>query len=85
VKANKRWLTLAYNFFQKFYKWLISLKIKMAEKMQMPSGMGGLVRYFDDYKSSVEFKPIIVIVMIIVVIILEIILHRMGNGWFGLQ
>jgi len=57
----------------------------MAEKMQMPSGMGGLVRYFDDYKSKIEFKPIIVIVMIIVVIILEIILHRMGNGWFGLQ
>ncbi|MBU1245698.1 MAG: preprotein translocase subunit Sec61beta [Nanoarchaeota archaeon] len=57
----------------------------MAEKMQMPSGMGGLVRYFDDYKSKIEFKPIIVIVMIIVAIILEIILHRMGNGWFGLQ
>lgn len=53
--------------------------------MQMPSGMGGLVRYFDDYKSKIEFKPIIVIVMIIVAIILEIILHRMGNGWFGLQ
>ncbi|MBU3940775.1 MAG: preprotein translocase subunit Sec61beta [Nanoarchaeota archaeon] len=57
----------------------------MAEKIQMPSGMGGLVRYFDDYKSKIEFKPIIVIVMIIVAIILEIILHRMGNSWFGLQ
>ena len=51
--------------------------------MRMPSGMGGLVRYFDDYKSKVEFKPAIVVVMIIVVIILEIILHRMGPGWFG--
>ncbi|MFH1840388.1 MAG: preprotein translocase subunit Sec61beta [Nanoarchaeota archaeon] len=57
----------------------------MAEKMQMPSGMGGLVRYFDDYKSKIEFKPVIVIVMIIVAIILEIILHRMGPAWFGLQ
>lgn len=57
----------------------------MAEKIQMPSGMGGLVRYFDDYKSKIEFKPIIVIVMIVIAIILEIILHRMGNGWFGLQ
>ena len=41
----------------------------------MPSGMGGLVRYFDDYKSKIEFKPEIVIVAIIVVIIAEILLH----------
>jgi preprotein translocase subunit Sec61beta len=57
----------------------------MVDKIQMPSGMGGLVRYFDDYKSNIEFKPVIVILMIILVIILEIILHRMGPAWFGLQ
>ena len=45
------------------------------EKIQLPSGMGGLVRYFDDYKSKIEFKPEIVIVAIIVVIIAEILLH----------
>jgi len=45
------------------------------EKINMPSGMGGLVRYFDDYKSKIEFKPEIVIVAIIVVIIAEILLH----------
>ena len=52
--------------------------------MRMPSGMGGLVRYFDDYKSNIEFKPVIVVVMIILVIIIEIILHKMGPGWFGI-
>lgn len=47
----------------------------MAERIQMPSSGGGLVRYFDDYKSKIEFKPIIVIAFIILVIILEIYLH----------
>tara|TARA_Y100000034_G_C6735207_1_gene325978 strand:- start:496 stop:648 length:153 start_codon:yes stop_codon:yes gene_type:complete len=29
----------------------------MAEdKIQMPSGIGGLVRYFDDYKSKLEIN-----------------------------
>ena len=45
------------------------------EKINMPSGMGGLVRYFDDYKSKIEFKPEIVVVAIVVVIIAEILLH----------
>lgn len=41
----------------------------------MPSSGGGLVRYFDDYKSKIEIKPIIVIIAIIVVILLELYLH----------
>ena len=45
------------------------------EKINMPSGMGGLIRYFDDYKSKIEFKPEIVVVAIVVVIIAEILLH----------
>lgn len=43
----------------------------------MPSGMGGLVRYFDDYKSRIEFGPAMVIVMIVLVIIFEIVLHSL--------
>jgi preprotein translocase subunit Sec61beta len=45
------------------------------DKIRMPMGMGGLVRYFDDYKSKIEFKPIWVIVVIILVIVVEIWLH----------
>ena len=48
----------------------------MAEKIQMPSSGGGLVRYFDDYKSKIEFKPILVVVFIIIVILLELYLHN---------
>jgi len=45
------------------------------DKIQMPSGMGGLVRYFDEYKSKIEFKPGMIILFVIIVIIIEIILH----------
>ena len=54
------------------------------EKIQMPSGMGGLVRYFDEYKSSIEFKPGTIILFIILVLIIEFLLHTYGNTFFGL-
>jgi len=44
-------------------------------KVQMPSGMGGLVRYFDEYKSKIEIKPVVVVVVIIFVILIEFALH----------
>jgi preprotein translocase subunit Sec61beta len=56
----------------------------MSEKMRMPSGMGGLVRYFDEYKSKLEFKPGHIIILCIAVIILMIILYTFGASLFGL-
>ncbi len=44
----------------------------------MPQSGGGLVRYFDDYKTKIEIGPMTVIYMIIAVIIIEIILHAVG-------
>lgn len=55
------------------------------EKINMPSSMGGLIRYFDEYKSKIELKPAHVIVMVILVIIVEIILHLYGYSMFGLK
>ena len=44
----------------------------MAEdKIKMPASFGGLTRYFDEYKSSLEFKPQYVVVAIVIVIIFE--------------
>ena len=54
-------------------------------KIQLPSGMGGLTRYFDDYTSKVEMKPGHVIILSIVVIILIIFLHMQGYAWLGLS
>jgi preprotein translocase subunit Sec61beta len=54
------------------------------ERISMPSGMGGLVRYFDEYKSKIKFKPGHVIVFCIVVIIIMIFLYRFGNSLLGI-
>ena len=45
------------------------------DKIQLPSGMGGLVRYFDDYKSKIMFNPEHVVAFIVLVIVIEIILQ----------
>ena len=50
------------------------------DKIQLPAGMGGLVRYFDDYKSKIEFRPHWIIALIVVVIIIEIMLHAKVFG-----
>ncbi|MEM3127294.1 MAG: preprotein translocase subunit Sec61beta [Candidatus Woesearchaeota archaeon] len=55
-----------------------------SDKVSMPSGMGGLVRYFDEYKSKIELQPGHVIILIAVIIILVLILHMQGNAWLGL-
>ncbi len=47
-------------------------------RISLPSSGGGLVRYFDDYKSKLEIKPIVIIVIIIAVIIIEIYLYKFG-------
>jgi len=49
----------------------------MAERINMPSGMGGLVRYFDDYKSKLNISPIVVMGLVILVIIIEFLLHNL--------
>jgi preprotein translocase subunit Sec61beta len=48
-------------------------------KVSMPSSMGGLTRYFDEYKSKISLKPAHIILLVIVVIILEIALHLYGG------
>lgn len=51
----------------------------MAEdKLRLPSGQGGLTRYFDEYHSKIEFAPVWVIVATVVVIILVLLLHYYG-------
>lgn len=55
------------------------------ERIQMPQSMGGLVRYFDEYKSKLEFKPGYVIILVVIVLIIEIILHFYGFNLLGLS
>ncbi|MDP2749225.1 MAG: preprotein translocase subunit Sec61beta [Nanoarchaeota archaeon] len=50
------------------------------DKISMPSSSAGITRYFDEYKSKLQFKPGHIIIIIIAVIILEILLHTFGRG-----
>lgn len=54
------------------------------ERISMPSSMGGLVRYFDEYKSKIQFKPGHIVVFIIIIILVEIFLNWRGTSLLGL-
>ena len=45
-------------------------------KIHLPSSGGGLVRYFDDYKSKIEIKPEIIVVVMVLIIVFEILLYK---------
>ena len=47
----------------------------MAENVNIPSGMGGLVRYSEESESKIKLKPNHVIIMIILIIIFVLILN----------
>ena len=55
------------------------------DRISMPSGMGGLVRYFDEYKSKIKFKPGHIIILSVVVIVIMIFLHSYGDKILGLR
>ncbi|MBT3417059.1 preprotein translocase subunit Sec61beta [Candidatus Woesearchaeota archaeon] len=48
-------------------------------KIQLPSGMGGLIRYSENSTSNIQFKPGTIVLFIILVIIIEIMLHTWGG------
>lgn len=52
------------------------------ERTQLPSGTGGLLRYFDDYKSNIEITPEVVILICGVVIIAELFLRASAGRIF---
>lgn len=57
----------------------------MAEdnRIRLPSGQGGLTRYFDEYHSKVSFSPGTVIIMVLVVMVIIILLHSLGGSLLG--
>jgi preprotein translocase subunit Sec61beta len=54
------------------------------DRVSMPSSMGGLVRYFDEYKSKWEFKPGTIVIIGIVVVVLMILLNVYGKQMLGI-
>ena len=53
-------------------------------RIQLPQSGGGLVRYFEDYKSKIEFSPWVIIIFILIIIVGVIILQVIDPLGFGL-
>ncbi|MBI4153935.1 preprotein translocase subunit Sec61beta [Candidatus Woesearchaeota archaeon] len=47
-----------------------------SDKINIPSSGGGIVRYFDEYKSRFQVKPEYVLLAVGVVILLVVFLHK---------
>ncbi|MAG77968.1 preprotein translocase subunit Sec61beta [archaeon] len=45
-------------------------------KISMPSSGGGLMRYFDDYKSKIQIKPTYIIILVVIVIVVELLIQK---------
>ena len=53
------------------------------DKIRLPSGQGGLTRYFDEYKSKISISPGVVIIMAVVIMVIVILLHTFGKSFVG--
>ena len=53
-------------------------------KVNTPASYGGIVRYFSEYKSKLEFKPGTVIILAVIVVLITIVLHIYGSSFLGL-
>ena len=53
-------------------------------RISLPSGMGGLMRYNDEFDSKLKLKPGSVIVIAVILIILILALHVWGDSIFGI-
>ncbi|MBI2668398.1 preprotein translocase subunit Sec61beta [Candidatus Woesearchaeota archaeon] len=53
------------------------------DRIRLPSGQGGLVRYSDESVSKVEFSPGTVIVMAVMIMVMVLLLHSFGGRILG--
>jgi len=65
----------------KYINFLTNIMAK-DNKISMPSGSGGLTRYFDEFKSNITIQPGHVVVICVTVIVLMILLYVWGANIF---
>ena len=53
-------------------------------RQYMPSSGAGITRYFDEFKSKIQIKPMSVVIILIIVAILILVLHKIGYGILGI-
>ena len=47
-------------------------------KINLPSSGGGLINYFNEFKSKVQIKPMYIMVVIAIFVVVEIYLYKTG-------
>lgn len=52
-------------------------------RIRLPSGSGGLTRYFEELHSNIEITPGHVIALAVLIALIVIFLHIFGQGWIG--
>ncbi len=52
-------------------------------KIRLPASYGGIMQYYDEYKSKIEISPYTVIIITAVVVAFVILLHKIGPSIFG--
>jgi len=52
--------------------------------VQMPATTAGLTRFFEDYRSKIEFQPGHVILFSLIIMLIIIFLHLFGGSLLGL-
>lgn len=53
------------------------------DRIRLPSGQGGLMRYMEEAKSKIELSPGAIIVLCVAVMVIIILLHQFGGRFFS--
>ena len=53
-------------------------------RVNLPSGSGGLMRYFDEYHSKIRIKPGHIIILSVLIIVIMLFLYSFGNRLLGI-
>jgi preprotein translocase subunit Sec61beta len=54
-------------------------------KVGLPSSGAGITRYFDEFKSKIQIKPISVVIILIFLALLILFLHQFGYSFLGIN
>ena len=54
------------------------------QKINLPSGSGGLMRYFDEYHSKIRIKPGHIIILSVLIMVIMLFLYNFGNRLLGI-
>ena len=50
-------------------------------QIRLPSGQGGLTRFYDEYSSKIEISPLVIVIVSIVIMLLIIALNSIGGSF----